>query len=174
MKKGQVWIETVIYTLIAFVLIGAVLAVARPKIEEIQDKAVIEQSMTMLRDINSQVLSVARGGAGNKRVVEIILKKGLIKIDADLDKIYFEIQTRLVYSEPDKNVQMGDITAYTEKKGELNLVTLSLDYSEEYNLLYDGEEDSLKTISPAPSIQKISIFNQGEESGKLKINIGVE
>ena len=30
-KEGQVWVETVVYTLIAFVLIGLVLSFAKPK-----------------------------------------------------------------------------------------------------------------------------------------------
>ena len=43
--KAQIWIETVIYTLIAFVILGAVLGFAKPKIEELQDKSIIEQSL---------------------------------------------------------------------------------------------------------------------------------
>jgi len=42
-KKGQVWIETVTYTLIAFVLIGLILAFVKPKIDELQDKALIDR-----------------------------------------------------------------------------------------------------------------------------------
>ena len=37
-KRGQVWVETVIYTLIALALIGTVLAFVKPKVEEMQDK----------------------------------------------------------------------------------------------------------------------------------------
>ena len=56
--KGQVWIETVIYTLIAFVMIGLVLSYARPKIQEIQDQALIKQSTDMLKQIDSTLLSM--------------------------------------------------------------------------------------------------------------------
>ena len=42
-KHGQVWVETVIYTLIAFALIGTVLTFVKPKIEEMQDSAIISQ-----------------------------------------------------------------------------------------------------------------------------------
>ena len=82
-KNGQVWVETVIYTLIAFVLIGAVLAIAQPRIEEIQDKAFIEQSFGVMKDIDNIILSLAQGGVGNKRVVELGLKKGNLIIDGD-------------------------------------------------------------------------------------------
>jgi len=66
-KRGQVWVETVIYTLIAFVMIGLVLAYAKPKIEELQDKALIEQSIEMMKDIDSTILRM--GGAGNQRLI---------------------------------------------------------------------------------------------------------
>ena len=33
--RGQVWVETVVYTLIAFIMIGLVLGVAKPKIEKL-------------------------------------------------------------------------------------------------------------------------------------------
>ena len=49
-KNGQVWVETVIYTLIAFSLIAAVLAFVKPKIDELQDKAIIEQSIGMIKE----------------------------------------------------------------------------------------------------------------------------
>ena len=39
--NGQVWVETVTYTLIAIVMIGLVLSFAKPKIEELQDKTII-------------------------------------------------------------------------------------------------------------------------------------
>ena len=36
--KGQVWVETVLYTLIGLALIGVVLAIITPKINETRDK----------------------------------------------------------------------------------------------------------------------------------------
>ena len=55
-KKAQVWIETVTYTMIALVMIGLVLAFAKPKIEELQDKTIIEQSIKILNEFNSIIL----------------------------------------------------------------------------------------------------------------------
>ena len=89
-KLGQIWIETVIYTLIAMIMIGAVLAWGKPKIEELQDKSIIEQTLGVFEDIDSQIQSAVEGGAGNKRVVEIGLKKGSIKIWAE-DVISYEM-----------------------------------------------------------------------------------
>ena len=89
MKKGekaQVWIETVIYTLIAFAILGAVLAFAKPKIEELQDKSIIEQSIKMLENIDG-IIGEIRTVQGNQRQMELELKKGTLTIDSSNNNI---------------------------------------------------------------------------------------
>jgi len=161
-KRAQVWVETVIYTLIAFVMISLVLAYAKPKIEEMQDKAIIEQSIDMLTDINHAVLSVVQGGAGNKRFLEIGIKKGVLKIDAENDKLIFELESRHTYTEPGKEISLGEIDVYTEKIGKYNKVTLTKDYSTSYNITYI-EEDKLKTLNKASIPYQLFIMNRGGE-----------
>ena len=51
-SRGQVWVETVTYTLIALVLIGLVLSFTKPKIEELQDRTLIEQSIQVLKELD--------------------------------------------------------------------------------------------------------------------------
>ena len=87
-SKGQVWIETVVYTLIAFAILGAVLGFAKPKIEELQDKAVIEQSILMLENIDG-IIEEIKTVQGNKREIELGIKKGSLTIDSENDQIIF-------------------------------------------------------------------------------------
>jgi len=169
-KRGQVWIETVIYTLIIFVMIGLVLSFAKPKIEEMQDKAVIEQSIGMLEDIDNLILLLIQGGPGNKRLIELGIKKGVLKIDGINDKIIFEIEGKYTYSQPGKQISHGNIIAYTEKRGNLNMVTLTLNYQEGYNIKYQ-EKEELKLINKAPVPYKILISNEGGD--KTIINFEV-
>ena len=61
-KLGQVWIETVIYTMIAFVLIAAVLAFVKPKIEEMQDRTLIDQTERVIEEINLKILDIVEIG----------------------------------------------------------------------------------------------------------------
>jgi hypothetical protein len=138
-KKGQIWIETLIYTLIAFVVIGLVLSFVNPKIEELRDKMIIEQSIGMMEDINSIVLSLMQGGSGNKREIELGIKKGVLTIDGINDRVLFEIESRYTYSEPGKNISHGNILTHTQKQGKLNIVTLTSDYSGDYNIIYQGQ-----------------------------------
>ncbi len=109
MKRGQVWVETVIYTLIAFVMIGAVLAFIKPKIEEIRDKALIEQTIEVIESINFGIIEL--GGEGNKRIIELGIKKGILKIDGENNLIIFEIESRHVYSQPGEDIYIGNIIA---------------------------------------------------------------
>mgnify|MGYP001210057306 CR=1 FL=1 len=157
-KRGQVWIEVVIYTLISLTLIGAVLAFVAPKIEEIQDKAIIEQSITMMQNIDKTILSI-EGVAGNKRIIDLGLKKGTLKIDAQKDEIVFKIESKYIYSQPGEKINVGDLIALTEETGSLNKITLTSNYSE-YDLTYDGKNES-KLITHASTPYKLSIENKG-------------
>ena len=167
-KRGQIWIEVVIYTLISLTLIGAVLAFVTPKIGEIQDKAIIEQSITMMQNID-QIISSVEGVAGNKRIIDLGIKRGTLTIDAQKDEIVFEIESKYLYSQPGEKINIGDIIALTEETGSLNKITLTIDYSK-YDLTYDGKNES-KLITQASTPYKLSIENKG--GAKTVINIVV-
>jgi type II secretory pathway pseudopilin PulG len=161
-KRGQIWIETVIYTLIAFVLIGAVLAFAMPKINEVQDKAIIEQSISLLKGIDNTVLEIVQGGSGNKRKIEIGIKKGELILDGVNEEILFKMESASEYSEPGKEIPDGNIIIKTEKSGKDNLVILKRVY-EDYNLTYNGK-DEVKTITKASTSYNLFLSNKGKQN----------
>ena len=173
-KSGQVWVETVVYTLIAFALIGAVLAFARPKIEEIQDRTIIDQSLDIMKSLDS-LLSSIKGTAGNQRIVNVLIKKGALEINSEQDLIIFRIESRARYSEVGQPIQDGKLTILTEKIGNLNEVTLTSNYSNEFDLVYTGQNIS-KIISKAPQPHKLSIENKGipVEEGENRVRINFE
>jgi len=171
--KGQVWVETVIYTLIALGLIGAVLAFAKPKIEEMQDKAIIEQSLVMLENIDSQILSAVQGGEGNKRIVELNLKKGEIYIETGSNRISYSLTGGHKYSEIGAEINVGKIKVTTKEEGRDYEVLLILDYGERYDITFNGVEidDPGKILPKASTPYKLSIENKG---GVDKINIDIK
>ena len=156
-KRGQIWVETVIYTLIALVLIGLVLAFVTPKIQEIQDRLIIEQTIDLMSNLQSIVFSIG-DVPGNKRVIDLGIKKGSLMINAQNDTITFELESNYQYSEIGDEINVGGITAKTEKFGSANKITLSSNYSG-YNLTYDGTEDQ-KIINQAATPYKLSIENK--------------
>ncbi|PIO08616.1 hypothetical protein COU59_00915 [Candidatus Pacearchaeota archaeon CG10_big_fil_rev_8_21_14_0_10_34_12] len=166
-KKGQVWIETVLYTMIALILIGAVLAFVIPKISEIRDQTIIEQSVGIMQNIDNMIFSVAQGGAGNKRMMDLTLKKGTLNINPEEGLISFEIESEYAYSEPGNEVNIGSITALTEEIGSTNKITLTSNYSN-YNLTYN-ENSQEKAISAAATPYKMIIENRGG----IKTNINI-
>lgn len=175
-NRGQIWVETVIYTLIALAMIGAVLAFALPQIEKIQDEATIEQSISVVQNINNVILSVVQGGPGNKRLVETKIKKGNLNIDASGDKIVFEIESSKPYSEPcssencdSKIVNIGNIDVLTRSVGGINKVTLTTSYN--YDIRYENTQNS-KIISESPTSYTISIENLGKnDNGETIVDI---
>lgn len=170
-KRSQIWIETVIYTLIAFIMIGLVLGYVKPKIEELQDKAVIEQSVSMLETIDTTILTL--GGTGNQRIIELGVKKGEFKIDATEDKLIFETESKYEYSEPEKAIHDGNIEIITKEQSKEYIVTLTLDYSGAYDITYD-DSDELKTISKSPTAYKLIISNKGVGDGETLVQIDMK
>tara|TARA_Y100000034_G_scaffold88813_1_gene106664 strand:- start:159 stop:689 length:531 start_codon:yes stop_codon:yes gene_type:complete len=158
-KKAQIWVETVIYTLIALSLIGAVLSFAAPKIQELQDKAVIDQTITVMTEIDNVITSVVHGGVGNKRIIDLTIKQGSLKINAESEEIVFEMQSSYIYSQIGEEVNIGKITALTEESGSENKITLTANYSE-YDLNHE-DKNEIKTATPSPTPYKFSVENNG-------------
>lgn len=170
-KKGQVWIETVIYTLIAFVMIGLVLSFAKPKIEEMQDNAILKQSTDMMKQIDSIILTM--GATGNQRIIEIGIKEGELEIDGEEDKLRFRLESKSVYSEPGKEISDGTIVILTEEKSGYNLISLTRDYSKNYDIKFGGA-DEIKVVSHSSTSYDLTIKNEGAgEDGRIILNMSI-
>lgn len=173
-KKGQVWVETVIYTMIAFTLIATVLAFVRPKIEEIQDETTIARSLNIIKDIDLTISNVLSGAQGNRRLIEIEIRKGVINIQGVEDKISFEILSKVKYSEPGIDVFDGNVKINTEEKTRENLVTLERAYNQSrYNITYN-QMDVNKQLTPGNFVYKMYITNEGKVNGRSVVDLKIE
>ena len=90
-KRGQIWIETVIYTLIGLAIIGAMMAVLIPRINQMSDKIVIAQTIDALNVLNDQLSEVAIY-SGSQRNIEFMLKKGELAINPVAETITFSLK----------------------------------------------------------------------------------
>jgi hypothetical protein len=167
-KRGQIWVETVIYSLIAFVMIGLVLAFANPRLQEIQDRTLIEQSIEVMEDLDTVITNI--GIPGNKRSVEINIQKGSLSIDGVNDQLIFQLESQHTYSELGENISHGEIIINTQTFGSEERVTLTRDYSSQYNITYE-ENDELRELGKASTPYKLLISNKG--GNKIVINIEV-
>jgi len=157
---GQIWIETVIYTLILMVLIGLALSYVNPKIESFKDKTAIEKTFNFLKNMDNTINEV-KSVPGNKRVIGMTISDGKIEIDGEKDTITFEIDSRYQYSEPGKNFSESGFNVTTISQGKYNKVKISKDYSP-IDITYNGE-DRLKTISFSSVEYKFSIASDISE-----------
>ena len=172
-NKAQVWVETVIYTLIAFIMIGIVLAFAKPKIEEFQDKTIVEDSVKMMEDIENIITEIDRRGAGNQRAIKLEMKKGMLKIVGFDDEIEFVIDSRYKYSEEGTDYQEGNIVINTKGKGGLNTITMTRNYGSKYDLTFKGMND-MKTINPSATAYNLIILNKGNSVDKTIIDFEIK
>ncbi len=154
-KKAQVWVETVIYTLIGLAIIGILLAVVRPKIEETQDKLAIEQTIESMNKINDKVFEV-RKFVGNRRIVELKVSQGKFIINSDEDRLDWIIDSSYQYSELGEDVSLGDLNVKTTQVGDDYEVSISLDYN--FNIISENQR-----LDPAPSPYSLVIENTGDE-----------
>ncbi len=167
--KGQVWVETVIYTLIGLAIIGLVLAAALPKINAKKDEIIIEQAIEALGNIDNKIYEVQRA-TGNKRVVDLQIKKGIVIVDVDEETISWILDSSFQYSEEDVAVPLGRLNV-TTRAGYPWSVELKLRYS--VDIQYDETTSGTKQLDVAPTPYRITIENKGKSEDN-KIIVGLD
>jgi len=166
-KRGQVWVETVIYTLIGLAIIGLVMAMALPKINERKDEIVIEQSIEALGNIDDKIYEVQKA-SGNRRVVDLEIRRGALVVNMEDDTIYWELDSSFEYSEVGVPISLGRISATTTSSGPWK-VELKLSY--DVDLRFDGKNLGTKKIDVSPTPYKFVIENMGKEDGNIVIDL---
>ncbi len=168
--KAQVWVETVIYTLIGLSVIGILLGFAVPKINEAKDKAVIEQSISVLEGVDGKIYEV-QGTKWNKRVVDLRISRGKLVIDGTNDDIYWIMDSKNRFSEPGTEIPFGKtIKVLTEEKGDAWSVRLKIHY--EINLTVNGVDSSIEIIS-AETPYSLNMENTGNVNGITVVDMSV-
>lgn len=171
-KRGQIWIETAIYTLIGLVIIGIVLSIATPQIDKIRDQGIIEQTISALNVLDVKILETAQAGPGNIRVIDFKISKGRIEIDAENDFIIYTLDnTRLELSEPGIEVKEANLLLMTEAQGRRFKVTLKLKY-DNFNLTNSNNE-IIETLQASTTPYRIQIENVGDNKIDEKTHIDI-
>ena len=168
-RRGQVWVETVIYTLIGLALIGLVLAILTPKIKEFRDRSVIEQTIESLNNFDSKIIEIL-DAPGNKRKISLKLDRGVIIVDSLNDQLKYVLEESDVrYSEPGIELSLGRINVLTEELTETYKITLSVPYN--YNLTYGGVDRNEEAFLPVSIPYEFFVENRGISNGKVWIDI---
>lgn len=165
-KIAQVWIETVLYTIIGLAIIGILLAFVMPKINQTKDNLVIEQSIDTLKILDKKIKEIS-SETGSRGKVDLRLKRGYLYIDPDKKQINITIEDLTsLYSEPGVLIRDGSLGITSQEGSKRNSITLSVSYSE--TITYDGNLAG-KKINSAPLPYVLIIENTGSA---IDINIG--
>jgi len=169
-KRGQVWVETVIYTLIGIAIIGLVLSVAKPKIDEKKDEVVINQAIDALNVINEKIGLVTGSTPGNRRIISLEVGDGEFQIDIDGNNLVWIVDSSYLYSEEDVTISVGNIDVTTRQGGEKYQVFLNISYSED--LVFEEQITGSKSFLKASVPYQLMVENDGVNSeGKVIILI---
>jgi len=154
MNRGQVWIETVLYTLIGIALIGVVLAFVMPKINEQKDKLIVEQTIDALDAVDQKINTVLQA-PGNVREINFAMKKGEFHVNSTQDALYFVIPgPKKPYSEPETDIQIGRIILRTEERQGDYDVVIKIGYVENitYSLLFSVHFSTVSDLCFTPCL----------------------
>lgn len=169
-NKGQIWIETVLYTLIGLSLIGLVLAFVTPKITEAKDRLVVEQTINSLNALDERISSVLQA-PGNRRLIDFTMKRGELYFNSSSNEINFLIKDlKKPYSQPGVEIQIGRVKILSETGQKTSSVSLKINYQNDLNF---AGTDELRKFNPAATPYKFSIENLGDinQNGIEVINI---
>lgn len=165
--RGQVWIETVLYTLIGLALIGLVLGYAYPKISAAQEKVVIKQTIDSLKELDKVITDVTEKGPGNKRSYEFGFKSGRMIINSSSEEIDFIIDgLKSIYSEPGIEIQDGPIKFKSFEGERSNGVYIRLSYKLYVNITYSNEEND-RVFTPSATQYLFFLTNEGSGASGL-------
>jgi hypothetical protein len=168
-KRGQVWIETVLYTLIGLALIGLALGFIMPKINQARDSALVDQAVNSMNAFDEKVNEAIERGPGNRRETEFSIKKGELYINSSGDEIMLVITgLSKPVSQPDVDIQRGRITQRAVVQQKTNSVYLSMNYRA--NITYANTEE-IKKFTAASLPYKFFIENSGYHNDITVINI---
>ncbi len=157
-RIGQVWIETVIYTLIGLSLIGLTLAILTPKIKEFRDRSVIEETLSSMNLFDSKINEIL-DAPGNRRRIDLTIDKGIFAVNSSGDSLKFKLENSKVrYSEPGVSLEIGRVNVTTLENGENYDIKLEIFYL--HNISFDGKEDYIE-FTPVSIPYKFFIENRG-------------
>lgn len=155
-EKGQIWVETVLYTIIILAIITIILGFVLPVIEKQKDESMVEQSINSLKILDEKIKDASKEN-GNVRIAELGIREGELFIDGQSNKIVLVLsELSSVYSQPGQSIQIGNVRILSTEGKKKSSINISLEYG--FNLTYDGK-DVITKFSPARIPYKFSIEN---------------
>jgi type II secretory pathway pseudopilin PulG len=163
-KKSQIWVETVVYTLIGLTIIGILLAIVSPQVEKMRDRNIIMQTIDAIEVMDAKISEVEQS-AGSIGVVELKIAKGKFFINGSGNYTLYVLEnTRLEFSELNRGIKQGNINITTKKNGNRFNVYLKRDYGSTIDIVVRtggiDDTDAIRLLQASPTPYKIYIENK--------------
>ena len=166
-KRGQVWIETVLYTIIGLAIIGTVLTFIMPKINESKDNIIVEQSISAMKDLDAKISDVSRQ-QGNLGKIDFTIRRGYLIVNSTNNSLVFVVDDLTsLYSESNVTITNGNLDILSKKGQKVDSVYLTLNYN--YNITYAGSETEKKITAASLPYQ---IYIENKDNSQIDITIG--
>jgi type II secretory pathway pseudopilin PulG len=170
LNRGQIWVETVLYTLLGISLMALVLAFAIPKITASQERAIVEQSIQSVQTLYDAIETVQTRGSGNVKGVEISVRAGSLTLDGINDSIMLILpEQKSKYSQPGSAIPRGALTILTEEISGRYKVTLRATFPRT-NLTLEGK-DLVKVLSGTSTAHHIRAEARSATNDKLEVSL---
>lgn len=171
-KTGAIWVSVVLYVLISLTILSVVFTVVKPKIDEAQDRAVVEQTIVLLNDVDEAVKTASQA-TGTVVMRQIKISKGDLFINnvsaSSNGTIVFMLNnTNLRYSQQDVPLVSGNIqilTTVNPQNAEMYDITLMLGLG---NKKIINENDKIVwQLSASPIEYKLFVKSEGNNRFKF-------
>jgi hypothetical protein len=170
-QRGQVWIETVLYTFIGLTLLGLVLGFVYPRVQAAQERALLQQTTLSLSGLDDIIQTVTTRGPGNVKKISFSLQRGTLTVNPSEETISLSIdELHVPPSEPGVAIPFGNSIMRTLPSGERYKVQYSLQYTI-LDLSVTGEQVQTFQASSVP--YQFLISNEGG-TGKPRITLSLQ
>ena len=175
-KKGQTWISAILYLALGLVVIGIILGVTLPVVNNVRDRNTYIQTKELMVGLDKNILEITNEGPGSRRFLSpLTIEKGTLYISppkqaTDPDKIVWKFKTKSKLMEPDLEF----------KEGNLKLMLAKTIVADEYELSITMEYSNanIKLVSnlanPFVGTYSMAIENAGYESGQDKPTVNID
>ena len=160
MKKGDIWIATVIYIAIGVITLTLIVTAGVPLINDMRDRNTFVQSKDVMHSIDEAINTVVSDGPGSRRALNpVIIKKGELTIltKEKGNNLFWQMQTKANIQEisPTNDITDEDAVVVNEKNLDIieyndpllvdyYIVKINSDYSNRHiNLMGEGETSKL-------------------------------
>ncbi len=118
MKHGQIWVSAILYSALGIVIIGIILGIALPLVNNMRDRNTHIQTKEVMSTLNKNIMDVINEGPGSKRYLSpVTIEKGELDINTNsTPSVYWRFTTKNKLMEPGIIFNEGDLQIQLEEQ----------------------------------------------------------